>query len=445
MFRSAALGAAIALVAAGGASAEIVARGVQDGLLALDAKAAPSVAFVRGPALYVSTRSRAGRWVTAKAAAVSPGSTVTAFDVGAAGPVVLVESADVRTLLLVRPRSVGWQTVRLAGGLAARFRLGWPGLALDRSGLPVVAYARWNGANLNSQLLVARVDAKGGVTTRRITEEGFPKSLVPPPAAPVLFGDVVHVVESYGYRGVLGTLEWFPQRKSWTGFGLDSGVGDFPVGPVLAGLSPSGVLHAAWTESLTSFDTAPVTLAVRRKIASSHFVLDRALVTGLALPRTGAEVAANAWVGRADFDLTGDQYVWAGTIVRGKSTIEVDGWLAGLAVAPRGGRDLLLGGPEGLRWFRSPRRPATRVSLEATDYGEAVALEGTVRGVATGIVRLFRERPGEPRRAIGRAAISGGSFTFTDHPTTRPLLYRAVYTGAGGVPYAALTPGPVGY
>jgi hypothetical protein len=445
MLRSAALGAAIALVAAGGASAEVVAPGVQDGFLALKGNAQPTVAFIRGTTLYVSTRLPAGRWTAAKAATVTAGSTVTAFEVGPRGPAVLVESADTRTLLLVRPQSVGWQTIRLARVAAAPFRLGWPGLALDRRGLPVVAYTRWNGANLNSRLLVARVDAKGRLATHRITEEGFPKSLVPPPAAPVLFGNVVHVIESYGYRGVLGTLEWFPQRKSWLGFGLDSGVGDFPVGPVLAGLSPSGVLHAAWTESLTTFDTAPVTLAVRRKIASSKFVLDRALVTALALPSTGPEVAANAWVGRADFGQTGDQYVWAGTIVRGKSTVEVDGWLAGLTVAPRGARDLLLGGPKGLRWFRAPRFPTTRVSLEATDYGDSVELEGRVSGVASGSVRIFRERPGEPRRAVGRAQLSGGSFSFTDRPTGRPPLYRAVYTGAGGVPYAALTPEPIGF
>jgi hypothetical protein len=445
MLRSAAFGAAIALVFAGGASAELVARGVQDGFLALNGKAVPSVAFVRGPTLFVSTRSATGKWTASAAASVSPGSTVTAFKVGAAGPVVLVESADVRTLLLVRRRSVGWQTIRLARVAAPRLRLGWPGLALDRAGLPVVAYTRWNGANLNSRLLLTRVHAKGHVTTRGITDEGFPKSLVPPPAAPVLFGNVVHVVESYGYRGVLGTLEWFPRGKSWLGFGLDSGVGDFPVGPVLAGLSPSGVLHAAWTESLTSFNTAPVTLAVRRKIASSTFVLDRALVTGLALPSTGAEVAANAWVGRDAFGLSGEQYVWAGTIARGKSSIELDGWLAGLSVAPRGARDLLLGGPEGLRWFRSPNRPNTRVTLEATDYRDSVVLDGTVRGVPSGSVRIFRERPGEPRRAIGRATISGGSFSFTDHPPTRALLYRAVWTGAGGVPYAALTPEPLGF
>jgi hypothetical protein len=445
MLRSAALGVAIALVSAGAASAEVVARGVEDGLLALNGKGVASVAFVRGSALYVSTRSRPGRWTVAKAAAVSPGSGVTAFKVGSTGPVVLVESADSRTLSLVRRRSVGWQTIRLAGNLGPRLRLGWPGLALDRRGRPVVSFTRWNSVTLDSRLLLARVNAKSRVRSRAITSEGFPKSLVPPPSAPVLFGNTVHVIESYGYRGVLGTLEWFPERKTWTGFGLDAGVGDFPLGPVLAGLSPSGVLHAAWTESLTSFDTAPVTLAVRRKIASSKFVLERALVTALVLPSTGPEVAANAWVGRDAFGLTGDQQVWAGTIVRGKSNVELDGWLAGLALAPRGGRDLLLGGPDGLRWFHTPRMPVTKVTLEATDYGDSVALEGTVSGVASGTIRIFRERPGERRRAVGRATITNGSFGFTDRPSTRPLLYRAVYTGAGGVPYASLTPQPVGF
>ena len=124
MLRPAALGAAIALVSAGGASAEVVARSAQDGMLALNGKGVPSVAFVRGPSLYVSTRSRGGRWTAAKAAAVSPGSGVTAFRVGSSGPVVLVESADSRALRLVRGTSVGWQTVRLAGRLRPAQRLG---------------------------------------------------------------------------------------------------------------------------------------------------------------------------------------------------------------------------------------------------------------------------------------------------------------------------------
>ena len=55
MLRSAAFVAAIALVTAGGASAEVVARGVQDGLLALDAKGTPSVAWVHHSTLFVGT------------------------------------------------------------------------------------------------------------------------------------------------------------------------------------------------------------------------------------------------------------------------------------------------------------------------------------------------------------------------------------------------------
>ena len=75
----------------------------------------------------------------------------------------------------------------------------------------------------------------------------------------------MHVIESYGYRGVLGTFEWVPQKRTWIGIGLDAGVGDFPVGPVLAGLSPGGVLHAAWTVSLAFIGDAPVTLVERRR------------------------------------------------------------------------------------------------------------------------------------------------------------------------------------
>jgi hypothetical protein len=444
MLRSAALAFAVTFVTAGGASAEVVARGVEDGLLARGGKG-PSVAFIRGTALVFATRSPSGRWTEAKAATVASGSSVMAFEVGRTGPVVVVETGDSRSLSLVRPKSVGWQTIRLAGRLPTTVRLGWPGLALERSGRPIIAYTRWNGATLNSRLLLARVNAKGRVSSRAVTSEGFPKSLVPPPAAPVLFGGRVHVIESYGYRGALGTLEWFPQGRTWTGFGLDAGVGDFPVGPVLAGLNPSGVLHAAWTESLSTFDnSAPVTLVARRKVATTRVVLDRALTAGLALPSSGPEVAANEWVGSPDFGLSGDAFLWAGTIVHGRTQVELDGWLAGLTLSPRGGRDLLLGGPEGLRWFRSPRRLSTRVTLEARDQGGSVALRGTVSGVSSGRVTIYREGPGERRRAVGRAGLSGGSFSFSDRPTTRPLVYRAVYVDpASGIPYAALLRTPI--
>jgi hypothetical protein len=205
-------------------------------------------------------------------------------------------------------------------------------------------------------------------------------------------------------------------------------------------------MHAAWTESLLSFDTeaAPVTLVDRRRFASSAFVLDRALTTALALPSTGPEVAANQWIGEYDLGLIGDSNLWAGTIVRSHSKVELDGWIAGYALAPHGARDLLLGGPEGLRWFTVPRRATTKVTIEASDDGDSVLLSGRVGGVASGNVTIYRERPGQPRTAIGHAAIGAGEYSFVDHPAQRPLVYRAVYTDpATGVPYGALLRKPI--
>jgi hypothetical protein len=445
MLRSAAFVAAIALGAAGGASAETVARGVGFGLLALDAKGTPSVAYVHGDRVVLATRTTPNHWARVEPASVPVGSSVMAFEIGAQGPVMLVGSADERKIFLVRRRSVGWQTV-LVAGVAARYRLGWPGLALDPHGLPVVSYTRWDGPTLKSRLLLDRIDQKGRIQTRRITLEGFPQSYIPPPSTPVLFGDKAHVIESYGYKGVVATFEWYPDKRTWTGRGLDAGLGDWPIGPVLAGVR-HGVLHAAWTESLLTMDlnAAPVALASRRHFASTSYVLDRALATALALPSTGPEVAANQWVDSSDLGLEGDDDVWAGTVIRGASHIEVDGWIAGLAASPHGARDVLLGGRDGLRWFRVPHALTTGVSLEASDDGTDVSLSGHVRGVATGSVTIYRERPGEGRTAAGKATLSGGAFTFTDDPPARPLTYRAVYTDPqSGLPYAALLQSPVG-
>ena len=444
MLRSAALVVAIALVTAGGASAETVARGTGFGILALDAHGTPSVAYVHGRALVVATRTKPNQWARAEAASVPTGSSVMAFTIGPHGPVVLAGSADSRRIYLVRRRSIGWQTVVIAS-VTPKYRLGWPGLVLDRHGLPVVSYTRWDVPTLKSRLLLDRIDAKGRVQTRRITLEGFPKSYIPPPSTPVLFGDKAHVIESYGYKGVVGTIEWYPDRKTWTGLGLDAGLGDWPLGPVLAGVR-HGVLHAAWTESLLTMDltAAPVALASRRHFASTSYVLDRALATALALPATGPEVAANQWVGSSDLGLEGDEDVWAGTVIRGATHIEVDGWIAGLAAAPKGGRDLLLGGVDGLRWFRVPHALTTSVSIQASDDRTTVSLSGRVHGATTGSVTIYRERPGEARTAVGRAALSGGAFAFTDVPPARPLTYRAVYTDPQtGVPYAALLRNPI--
>jgi hypothetical protein len=446
MLRASALAFGLALVAVGGSSAEVVSRSVQDGLLGLGAGGKPYVVYVRGTRVVLAKRVAKGDWQATTIGSAAAGSQVKAFAVGSRGPVALVGTADGRRIFLVRRVPVGWQTTRIAGSLPGGVRLGWPGLALDQKGLPVVAYTRWNSANFQSRLLLVRVGENGQLTSKRITYEGFPESYVPPPAKPVVLGSRVDVIESYGFHGVVGTIEWYPNKRTWTGLFIDAGVGDFPLGPVLALRSRTGRVYAAWTESMLGLGDAPVTLAERGRQATSDFVLDRALAIALALPASGPEVAANEWVDATELGLGGDEQLWAGKVVHDRRQIELDGWIAGLAAAPRGGRDVLLGGSAGLRWFRSARQLGIRVSLDAeTDEGSgSVRLSGTVWGVSSGRVTIYRERPGSARQAVGRAALAGGAFSLVDSPSLRPLLYRAVYTDpATGIPYAALLRVPV--
>jgi hypothetical protein len=90
------------------------------------------------------------------------------------------------------------------------------------------------------------------------------------------------------------------------------------------------------------------------------------------------------------------------------------------------------------------RPVTTKVTIEASNDGDSVLLSGRVGGVASGSVTIYRERPGQPRTAIGRAAISAGEYSFVDRPPQRPLVYRAVYTDpATGVPYGALLRKPI--
>jgi hypothetical protein len=435
----AALGCFVAVIGVRDASAEIVARRVADGMLALDPKGTPSVAYVRGTNALISTRAKNGNWRAVKAGRVSSGSTVKAFKIGKNGPVALVQSADDRSLVAVRRRVSGWQTVRIVPRVGMTFALGWPGLTFDREGLPVVAYTRWNSLNLHTQLLLVRIDARGRTSSQRITAEGFPQSDVPPPAAPVVVGGRVHVVESFGYRTLVGAFEWYPDKKTWTGLGLDVTRGEFPLGPLLAGLL-GGKLYAAWTQSLYALGAAPVTLAERANTASADFLLERALTTALALPASGAEVAANEWVGADELGLDGDGSVWAGTVISRTSEVQLDGWIGGLAVAPNAGRDLLLERGGDLEWFRSPRKLSTRVSIGVVPEESSVLVDGRVEGASKGKVTIFRERPGARRELAGTAQLSDGSFSFVDRTTSRPLLYRAVYTDAGtSIPYAALS------
>src|SRR5919198_49420 len=93
---------ALAAVGAERASAQIVARGVQNGMLALDPRGTPFVAYTRGQSAFVAGRGAKGSWRTVKVGAVFGGSRIMAFAVGPKGPVVLVQRMDGRNLVLIR-------------------------------------------------------------------------------------------------------------------------------------------------------------------------------------------------------------------------------------------------------------------------------------------------------------------------------------------------------
>ncbi len=441
------LAAAAALVVCATASAELVAPGVEDGLVAVTPNGAAVVSFFRGDQLIVRTRGAAGRWRTDRIARFPAKSSLVGLRAGASGAVLVVVGPSPRTLSLVRRHGARWQVVPVVGRLRSDVVLGWPGLALDGQGLPLVAFTRWNTRTRLSSLVLARVGAGGQVRYRRITAGGFPKSFVAPPAAPVVMpGGTVHVVESYGIDGAVGTIDWTRSRRTWSGQFIDGGYGDFPIGPLFAALGPRRTIYAAWTAAFLGTGDFPVTLATRGRSIDSNFVLNRALTTGLAFTTRGAEVGANEWVSAGEAGLDGSATTWAARLVgRGRASTELDGWIAGLA-GTGASRDVLLSGPAGLSWFRSRAPLATRVTLNATPRADgSVLLTGTVRGAAGGTVTLYRERPGARRRLAGGALIApGGAFALVDRPASRPLLYRAVYADpASGLPYAALLRQPV--
>jgi hypothetical protein len=445
--RSVGLAVVIALSLASGASAEVVASGVHDGRIAVAPNGTPIVAYLRGSSFRVATRTSSGGWRTTHARRVAPGSNLVAFTAGMHGPIAVLQGAESRTLLLLRRHAGVWRATQLAGRLPAGTTLGWPGVAVDRRGLPVVAYTRWHRSTHRSALVLARMDARGGVRSERITAEGFPKSHVAPPAAPVIVGGRVHVIETYGFDGAVGTIDWTRKKRTWEGQFLDAGIGDFPVGPLFADVGPRGAVYAAWSQVLYALSGMPVSLAVRGRAISSDVLFDRAVTTGLAATAAGPEVSADEWISADEIGLRGSATAWIGQLAGHGRRVELDGWLADVAAGPGGARDLLLARPGGrLCWFRSPRPPAIHLSIDASaGAGGAVVVSGRVRGAGRVKVTVYRERLGPRRQAVGTVtAAADGSFSLVDHPPLRPLLYRAVYVAPStGIPYAALLREPL--
>jgi hypothetical protein len=422
---------AVALAVTGSASGELVAR-VSDGMIAVAPSGTPLIGFIRGQQLVIAQRMGRDRWRQQPVTQVSGGSRLAAFKAGAAGPVAVIIGPSDRSLTVLTRRGKRWLKTPLTGTLGGDLSLGWPGLTLDRGGLPVVAYTRWHSRSLFSQLILTRLDAHGKPRIQRVTARGWPRSYTPPPAAPLIVRDgTVHVVESYGVGGAVGTIEWIPRSHTWIGLYLSAGRGGFPIGPLFAVPGRRRVVYAAWTEEFPGslYGGFPVTLATHGREITEDIVSERGVTTGLAMTSHGPVLATNEWVAADNFSFAfaAPDAVWAGTVT-GRGGSELDGRLDGLAAVPRSGaQDLLLSRPDGLSWFRGHSFPV-HVSLTAAEQGNGtIALSGRVLGAHGGHVTIYREHAKARREIAGTVKVSaGGAFALVDTARPNPVFYRAV-------------------
>jgi len=423
--------AVVALAGPVAARAEVVVPGIASGALAIAPDGSPRVAYVEGAELMLASRVESG-WTSERVAALpGAGGTITGIAVSPSGRVAALAEARTGRWLVLYER--GAHLRRLTSLVAPGVRIGRAGLALDRRGLPVVAYAEWR-PSFNTFLRVVRFE-RGGYRARRVTRRGFPPSTIAPAAAPVAMRNgTVRVVEAYGGSGGSAAIDWVPQRTDWLGQFLYSSPLAALAGGVSAAAAPDGAVHAAWTVGFPTLGTLSVVLARHGRLAESSLVLDDAVLAGLALTPAGPVLAATDVVDGADGILTA-------AILRDPAgaTLELDGAAASVAAAPDGAAQVLLARDGALEWYAVPAA-APRVTLTAVSAPGGVALSGTVAGATSGSVTLYRERPGTERVAIASAPLSpDGSFSALDDTPGVPAFYRAVFTEpATGLPAASL-------
>ena len=287
---------------------------------------------------------------------------------------MLVEGRRTWIRLVVRSGS-RWRVLVVADA-PKRTLLGVSGFALDASGRPAAAYALQEANNTTSLHLV-RLAASGRLTRTRITQKGFPTSLVPPAAAPVLWPDgTIRVVESFSQRGANAIL-WRREGKRWWGRVLHaSALGAAPL-PLYAAAAADGV-YVAWTIPYITFGENHLVLSSRIDRSTSLVLHPNAFAAALVLGPSGPEVAANE---------PGDSVVG---FLTGSVQTELDGRVVGYAATPTGGRQLLLARPDGLEWFELPAR--SHGARERRLH--ACAAASRVRRAAAS--RSTRSRPGSP-------------------------------------------------
>jgi hypothetical protein len=401
--------AALVLPAAG--RAELVASGVADAALAVARDGSPRVAWIDGRRLLVATRGPTWR-ATAVATLPSIGGRVA----GVAENAVLLEGRRSWIRLVVRSGS-RWRVLTVRNA-PKRALLGVSGLAIDAAGRPVVAYAIQE-ANDDTSLQLVRMGTNGRLISTRITTKGFPKSVAPPAAAPVLLPDrTVRVVETFSQRGANAIL-WRREGARWWGRVLHASALGSAALPVYSAAAPEGV-YVAWTIPYPSFGQSNLVLSTHLDRSRSVVLHPNALAAGLVLGPSGPEVAANEPF----------QGLFAG-IIAGGVQAELDGRILGYAATPADGRQLLLSRPTGLEWFELPGAPAVQIVADAESW--------RVRGATGGTVTIYEEAERQPRHSVFEAPVAAdGAFSFS-LPIVPGANYRAVWVDpATGVPYARL-------
>ena len=401
--------AALVLPAAG--RPELVAPGVTDAALGVARDGSPRVAWIDGRQLLVATRGPGWR-ATAIATLPSVGGRVA----GVSENAVLVEGRRSWIRLVVRSGS-RWRVVTVRNA-PKRALLGASGLAIDAVGRPAVAYAIQE-ANDDTSLHLVRMGTNGRLTSTRITTRGFPKSVAPPAAAPVLLPDrTVRVVETFSQRGANAIL-WRRDGARWWGRVLHASALGSAALPVYSAAAPEGV-YVAWTIPYSSFGQSNLVLSSHLDRSRSTVLHPNALAAGLVLGPAGPEVAANEPF----------QGLFAG-IVAGGAQAELDGRILGYAATPTGGRELLLSRQTGLEWFELPGAPTVQIVSDAESW--------RVQGATGGTVTIYEEAAGQPRHSVFEAPVAAdGAFSFS-LPIVPGANYRAVWVDpATGVPYARL-------
>jgi hypothetical protein len=428
------IGLLAALALASPAQAEVVAKGVDDGILALAADGTPYVAYTSGRVLYVSSRTQNGTWRQTRLGRL-PGLDATLAGIKVSERPrryvsVLVEDGHGRWVALARGSRI--QTLASA---AKGSSYGPAGLTLDARGRPAVAFAvqRTSGATFLRLLTF-----EDGVRphTRAITRKGFPNSDFPPGAAPVLVRGRLHVVETY----TSAAIDWAPKANGdWEGQYLFASRLGTPQGHVGA-VFLSSTLWSSWTQvSAAESPDDVVVLLTSSADTQVTWTLTHGIFAGIAQGQAGPEVAAFDWVQLAD-----NVFVYAGLVVQGPEgpAWQLDGRLEGFAIGRAGTHQLLLGREGNLEWFRSPGAlPPIRLGMRLDAEGQ---LDGTVPGVTAGNVQLYRELGNAPRELVATLPVQPDS-SFAADGLDPSALYRAVFVEpATGIPFSFLPGVPVG-